>query len=62
MQCDVVESATVADHVKPHKGSEALFYDPDNLQSLCASCHNSAKQRMELGQDVVTFAADGWPR
>jgi len=54
--------ATVADHIQPHKGNETLFFDPANLQSLCTSCHNSAKQRMELGQTVVTFGADGWPR
>lgn len=54
--------ATVVDHIQPHKGSEALFYDAENLQSLCAHHHNSTKQRMELGQEVVTFGADGWPR
>jgi 5-methylcytosine-specific restriction endonuclease McrA len=59
---DVVEVATVADHIKPHKGVESLFYDAENLQSLCKACHDSTKQRMELGQDVVTFSADGWPR
>jgi 5-methylcytosine-specific restriction endonuclease McrA len=58
---DVV-SAEVVDHIRPHKGSESLFFDPDNLQSLCAACHNSTKQRIELGQAVVTFGADGWPR
>ena len=54
--------ATVADHITPHKGDEALFFDADNIQSLCKPCHDSTKQRMELGQDVVTFGADGWPR
>jgi 5-methylcytosine-specific restriction enzyme A len=62
IESDVVEAATVADHVIPHKGSEALFFDPDNLQSLCSACHSDTKQRIELGQDVVTFGADGWPR
>jgi 5-methylcytosine-specific restriction endonuclease McrA len=61
-EAEVIEVATVADHIVPHGGDEARFYDPDNLQSLCAACHNSTKQRMELGQDVVTFGADGWPR
>jgi 5-methylcytosine-specific restriction protein A len=32
--------ATVADHVRPHKGDPALFWDRENLQGLCASCHS----------------------
>lgn len=39
--------ATVADHVTPHRGDPALFDGP--LQSLCATCHSSAKQREEAG-------------
>jgi 5-methylcytosine-specific restriction endonuclease McrA len=62
LDSDLVEAATVADHVTPHKGDIALFHDPNNLQSLCAACHNSTKQRIELGQEVVTFGADGWPQ
>jgi 5-methylcytosine-specific restriction protein A len=31
--------ATVVDHIVPHKGDTALFYDPANFQPLCASCH-----------------------
>lgn len=62
IESDVVEAATVVDHVIPHRGDQTLFYDPDNLQSLCSTCHSSTKQRIELGQDVVTFSYDGWPR
>lgn len=32
--------ATVVDHIRPHRGNVALFSDPDNLQSLCKSCHD----------------------
>lgn len=32
--------ATVVDHVKPFKGSWALFVDPGNHQSLCKRCHD----------------------
>lgn len=39
--------ADVVDHVIPHRGDMKLFWDPDNLQSLCAHCHNSEKQRQE---------------
>lgn len=44
--------ATVIDHIVPHKGDPELFFDPDNLQSLCKSHHDSTKQREELGQIV----------
>ena len=32
--------ATDVDHITPHRGSERLFYDAENLQSLCRSCHS----------------------
>jgi 5-methylcytosine-specific restriction endonuclease McrA len=40
-------SANVADHKQPHKGNRALFFNPFNLQSLCKTCHDSAKQTLE---------------
>ena len=39
--------ATVVDHRTPHRGDMALFWDSGNWQSLCATCHSSAKQRDE---------------
>ena len=35
-----VTEATEVDHVIPHKGNRALFWDRDNLQSLCKECHS----------------------
>lgn len=35
-----VESATVVDHIVPHRGDMTLFWDEDNWQSLCTPCHN----------------------
>ena len=32
--------ATVVDHIKPHRGDTALFFDAGNLQSLCKPCHD----------------------
>lgn len=60
-QSEFIVEADIVDHITPHKGSVELFFDPDNLQSLCKHCHDSVKQRMELGQTVVTFGSDGWP-
>ncbi|WP_041527361.1 HNH endonuclease [Paracoccus aminophilus] len=37
----------VADHIRAHRGDEALFWGPANLQCLCKSCHDGAKQREE---------------
>ncbi|AYJ92048.1 MULTISPECIES: HNH endonuclease [Serratia] len=56
---DQVVSASIVDHVKPHKGDEELFHDPDNLQSLCKRCHDSVKQRMEKGGTVTEFDNEG---
>ncbi|WP_338147037.1 HNH endonuclease signature motif containing protein [Vermiculatibacterium agrestimuris] len=39
--------ATDVDHIRPHRGDPALFYDTGNLQSLCHRCH-SAKTRKEM--------------
>ena len=32
--------ASVVDHITPHKGDEALFFDEANLQPLCKPCHD----------------------
>ena len=33
-------SATVVDHIIPHRGDEQLFWDKANFQSLCKPCHD----------------------
>lgn len=42
-----VTVATVVDHRLPHRGDKALFWNSDNWQSLCATCHSGWKQREE---------------
>lgn len=54
-------AATVVDHVAPHRGDAGLFWNADNWQALCKGCHDSVKQRVELGQSVPVFGADGFP-
>ncbi len=56
-----VTAATVVDHVIPHKGDEALFFDPSNLQSLDKHCHDSVKQRQEKTGSLPGCGTDGWP-
>ncbi len=58
---EVIEPATIVDHIKPHKGDVDMFHDPENLQSLCKHCHDSVKQREEAGETVVQFDSTGWP-
>ena len=36
LEREEVTAATVCDHIKAHGGDEQLFWDPENLQSLCA--------------------------
>lgn len=40
-------AATVVDHIIPHQGDQRLFWDRNNLQSLCSTCHNGWKQQQE---------------
>jgi 5-methylcytosine-specific restriction protein A len=40
-------SKLVCDHIEPHRGSEHLFWDEANLQTLCRPCHDSVKQAEE---------------
>lgn len=55
-----LRAATVVDHIKPHRGDDALFWDSGNWQSLCAPCHNADKQREERGQPSAC-GLDGLP-
>ncbi|MCG1029300.1 HNH endonuclease [Virgibacillus halodenitrificans] len=32
--------ATEVDHITPHRGNMKLFWDPNNHQGLCKSCHS----------------------
>ena len=32
--------ATVVDHITPHRGNAALFWDPGNWQSMAKRCHD----------------------
>ena len=42
-----VVAATVVDHIVPHKGDAALFWDVANWQPLCKRHHDSTKQKAE---------------
>lgn len=44
-----VTPATVVDHIIPHKGDKNLFWDHDNWQPLCESCHNAKTAKEDMG-------------
>lgn len=35
-----LEPATVVDHIIPHRGDKARFWDSNNWQPLCKRCHD----------------------
>lgn len=58
-----ITAASVVDHIVPHKGDQALFWDVEgNWQALCKLHHDSQKQREERGTAVQAIGEDGWPR
>ncbi len=42
-------AATVVDHIRPHRGDEALFFDPANLRSMAKPCHDRKTAREDGG-------------
>ena len=59
--CDRVgrtRKARVVDHVRPHRGNEALFWDRGNWQPLCKPCHDSVKQSAEKGGSGIIPGCD----
>jgi 5-methylcytosine-specific restriction enzyme A len=53
-----IEPANVVDHIIAHKGKQSLFFNPNNLQSLCKQCHDKDKAVIERGALVI--GNDGW--
>jgi 5-methylcytosine-specific restriction enzyme A len=51
--------ATVVDHRVPHRGDVARFYDTDNLQPLCATCHGTktAAETLHAGRAAAPTAS-----
>jgi 5-methylcytosine-specific restriction protein A len=56
----LIVPASVADHIVPHRGGDAAFWE-GALQSLCASCHYRHKQATERSGKRTGNAADGSP-
>lgn len=43
--------ATVVDHIVPHRGDKALFWDESNWQSLCKRCHDVKTRNKDQYQE-----------
>lgn len=60
-QIGCITPATVVDHVIPHRGDDALLWDPQNLQSLCTEHHDSAASVKDKHGFVPGCGLDGEP-
>ncbi len=56
-----VTEAKVVDHIIPHRGDQKLFWNQNNWQALCKSCHSGTKQREENGSAVKGCDENGIP-
>lgn len=53
--------SAVIHHLKPHKGNLNLFYDINNLQAVCWSCHSGDIQSIEVKGYDTQIGESGWP-
>lgn len=49
-RANITRAATDVDHITPHEGNYKLFTDPNNLQSLCKSCHGKKTIKERMGK------------
>jgi hypothetical protein len=49
--------ATVVDHIKPHHGDKALFWDKTNWAGLCVDHHSGDKQSIEAATRMAVMSA-----
>lgn len=43
-----IPDVAIVDHIRPHRGRPELFFDEDNLQTMCKS-HHSKKTIQDMG-------------
>ncbi len=61
VMCEHPTPGNTVDHKKPHRGNLDLFFNPGNLQTLCADHHNRDKQREEVRGFLPDVGEDGRP-
>lgn len=47
-----ITAATVVDHIRDHKGDQALFWDEANWQPSCEACHNRRVDAGDFGRST----------
>ena len=53
--------SAVVHHIKAHKGDVDLFFDINNLQAVCWTCHSGVIQSEEARGYSTEIGQDGWP-
>jgi len=53
--------SAVVHHIEAHKGDPDLFFDVNNLQAVCWSCHSGVIQSEEIRGYSTEIGEDGWP-
>ena len=53
--------SAVVHHIDAHKGDPDKFFDLDNLQAVCWSCHSGVIQSEERLGYSSEIGNDGWP-
>ena len=54
-------NAALVDHITPHRGDLALFFDPANCRSVSKEYHDSEKQRAEKVAPTAARGPGGGP-
>lgn len=57
-QRGVLTPANEVDHITPHRGDMRLFWNHDNHQALCHSCHSTKTARYDGGFGRITDGKD----
>lgn len=57
----VLTPALDVNHIRRHNGDPVLFFDPANVESLCAHHHRSEVQQEEVRGYSSRVGADGYP-
>lgn len=55
-------NAAVVDHITPHRGDPALFFDASNCRAVSKAWHDSEKQKAEKAEAAQAARPGGWVR
>jgi len=61
LKLGIITAANTVNHIKPHRGDEALAFDPENLESCCKPCHDIHGDAQDRGKTMAGCDGDGYP-